>query len=44
MKATVRYNCQNGYQLEVEAENLKTAIKAMSEYVVFFGVTECGKC
>jgi len=44
MKATVRYNCQNGYQLETTAEGVKDAIKAMSEYVEFFGVAECGKC
>lgn len=44
MKATVRYNCGNGHQLEIEAESVKAAIKAMSEYVEFFGVSECGKC
>ena len=44
MKAVVKYNCQNGFLIEVEAEGVKQAVKMMSEYVEFFGVRECVKC
>lgn len=44
MKATLRYNRSSGFWIEVEAENIKQAIKMMSEYLEVFGVHECGKC
>jgi RNase P subunit RPR2 len=43
-KATVRYNTGTGYQIEVEADDVKSAVKAMSELQEVFGQTECGKC
>lgn len=43
-KATVRYNTGTGYQIEVEADDVRQAVKSMSELQEFFGQPECGKC
>lgn len=44
MKAIVRYSPVNGFACEVEADGVKAAIKAMSEYMEVFGGHVCGKC
>jgi len=43
-KATIRYNTGTGYQIEVSAEDVRSAVRSMAELQEFFGQTECGKC
>ena len=43
-KATIRYNTGTGYQIEVAADDVRSAVKSMAELQEFFGQTECGKC
>ena len=44
MNAIVRYSPTNGFAVEVDADGVKSAMKAMSEYMEVFGGHVCGKC
>ena len=44
MTAKIRFNCNNGFWIEVEASNPKDAVQQMSAYLEVFQEQVCGQC
>ena len=44
MTAKIRFNCNNGCWIEVDASNPKDAVKQMSSYLEVFQEQACGQC